>query len=101
MSIFIQQMQGQRLKILYIDDESWMAIDIQESFRLEALGFHTIISFRDTAFALIEITTKRSDLVIIADIQMPNMSGIKLMKKVPAQGIGCDFIIVSGYSEFT
>jgi len=41
----------------------------------------------------------RPDLVI-ADIKMPNMDGLKMIEKIKESGIGCKFIILSGYAEF-
>lgn len=86
-------------KVMIIDDEPWTIIDIEQTFALDDMGFEIIDSFRTPQKALPAITAKRPDLVI-TDIRMPGMSGLELMQKVRAQHINCEFIVVSGYSDF-
>lgn len=87
-------------KVIIVDDEPWTIIDIERTFALEEMGFTIIGSYRSPQKALPAIVQSRPDLVI-TDIRMSGMSGIELMKKVRDHHIPCEFIVVSGYSEFT
>lgn len=87
-------------KVVIIDDEPWTIIDIERTFCLEDMGFTIAGSYRSPQKALPAIIQIRPDLVI-TDIRMSGMTGIDLMKKVREQHIQCEFIVVSGYSEFT
>lgn len=87
-------------KVIIIDDEPWTIVDIEKTFALDKMGFEITASYRTPQKALPSIVKQQPDLVI-TDIRMPGMTGIELMKKVRAQHIDCEFIIVSGYSDFT
>lgn len=86
-------------KVIIIDDEPWTIIDIEQTFALNDMGFEIIDSFRTPTKALAAIASKKPDLVI-TDIRMPGMTGLELMQKIRSQHINCEFIIVSGYSDF-
>lgn len=45
------------------------------------------------------VKEQRPDLVI-TDIRMPQMSGLKMIEKLKQEKCGADFIILSGYSDF-
>lgn len=85
--------------VIIIDDEPWTIIDIERTFSLENMGFKIAGSYRSPLKALPAIVQTKPDL-IITDIRMSGMSGIELMKKVREHKIQCEFIVVSGYSEF-
>ena len=85
--------------VMIIDDEPWTIIDIENTFSLDEMGFEIIDSFRTPLKALPAIIAKKPDL-IITDIRMPGINGLELMQKVREQNINCEFIIVSGYSDF-
>lgn len=38
--------------------------------------------------------------IVITDIRMPKMDGLEMIEKVKAMGIGCVFVILSGYADF-
>lgn len=87
-------------KVIIIDDEPWTIVDIEQTFALDDMGFEIIDSFRTPQKALPAIVAKKPDLVI-TDIRMPGMTGLELMQKVRQQHISCEFIVVSGYSDFS
>ena len=87
-------------KAIIIDDEPWTIIDIEKTFSLEDMGFEIVGSYRTPQKALPAIISKKPDLVI-TDIRMPGMTGMELIKSVRNQKINCEFIIVSGHSDFS
>lgn len=87
-------------KAIIIDDEPWTIIDIEKTFSLEDMGFEIVGSYRTPQKALPAIISKKPDLVI-TDIRMPGMTGMELIKSVRSQKINCEFIIVSGHSDFS
>ena len=64
------------------------------------MGFEIIGSYRTPQKALPAIVSKKPDLVI-TDIRMPGMTGLELIKSVREQNVNCEFIIVSGHSDFS
>ncbi|WP_243871138.1 response regulator transcription factor [Dorea longicatena] len=64
------------------------------------MGFEIVGSYRTPQKALPAIISKKPDLVI-TDIRMPGMTGMELIKSVRSQKINCEFIIVSGHSDFS
>ena len=87
-------------KAIIVDDEPWTIIDIEKTFCLEDMGFEIIGSYRTPQKALPAIVSKKPDLVI-TDIRMPGMTGLELVKSVREQNVNCEFIIVSGHSDFS
>ena len=87
-------------KVIIIDDEPWTIIDIEQTFALDDMGFEIVGTYRTPQKALPAIVSKKPDLVI-TDIRMPGMTGLELIKKVREKHINCEFIIVSGYSDFS
>lgn len=63
------------------------------------MGFEIIGSYRTPQKALLLLFSK-PDLVI-TDIRMPGMTGLELVKSVREQNVNCEFIIVSGHSDFS
>jgi two-component system, response regulator YesN len=86
-------------KVLLVDDEPWALIGIRKSFNWEENGFEIIAETTDPIEALEIIFEQRPD-VVCADIRMPEITGIELMKKVREANIESEFIIISGFAEF-
>lgn len=84
---------------IIIEDEPWSLIDIQKSFPFESYNFEVIASFQDSVAALDSIIELNPDL-IVTDINMPNLTGIDLMKKIRQQNIDSEIVVISGYNEF-
>lgn len=86
-------------KILIIDDEPWTIIDLESIISSYALDFTVSDSYQSPVKALAAIIDSKPDLVI-TDIRMPGMTGLELMERVRRQNIDCEFVIISGYSDF-
>ena len=88
------------MKILIVDDEP-LAREALFAKINQCGGEVTyeVIEAGDGNSALRKIETERPDLVL-ADIQMPGLSGIELVKETRRLGLEVDFVFVSGYAEF-
>lgn len=86
--------------IVIVDDEPWTLVYLKELFDQETLGFHVIAAERGFSDALQIIETEHPD-VVITDVRMPDISGLELMSYFRGRGIECEFVIVSGFAEFT
>ncbi len=86
-------------QVLLVDDEPWVLLGLINSIEWGELGLEVSAQTTNSSEALNIILNKQPDIVI-TDIQMPNVSGIDLMRCAREQNIDCDFIVFSGYSDF-
>lgn len=89
-----------KITALLADDELSVLKGLEQSIKWSDLGVELIGTATDGQEALRLILEKRPDFVII-DINMPGMSGLEVMKAVNENSLGTDFIILSGYNEFS
>ena len=89
------------LNVLIVDDEPFIRQGLRVMIDWEAEGFNIIGEASDGAEALDMMEYSNVDLVI-ADIQMPGMNGLSLMREIRAEGMNdVQFVILSGYQEFS
>lgn len=86
--------------VLLVDDEQWIVESIKAKGNWEKHWFQIIGERNDGEDAFQFIMSHRPDLVF-TDIRMPGMSGLELMEKVRERGCNTEFIVVSGYSDFS
>lgn len=48
----------------------------------------------------IEVIRNMNPDIVITDVRMPGLDGIKMIERLKAEGCKAEFIIISGYSEF-
>jgi two-component system, response regulator YesN len=87
-------------KVLLVDDEPWALRGIRESFKWEEENFKVIAETTRSLEAFDIIIEERPD-VVFTDIRMPVISGIELMQKVRESGLDTEFIVISGFDEFS
>lgn len=87
-------------KVLLVDDEPWVLEGIKRLFNWEQEGF-TVIGQTTRSAQALEIIQEKTPDVVFTDIRMPKISGIELMQKVRELKMSTEFIIISGYSEFS
>lgn len=80
--------------ILVIDDEELMCDLIQQV--LEMKGY-TVTTMTNSVEALEEIKLKKDYDIIIADIRMPKVSGIDLLRSSNTQNMNYQFILITGF----
>lgn len=85
--------------VILVDDENLVITSLKACANWEANGFTIIGEANDGVTALRLIEEMRPNLVF-ADIRMPGMSGLELVKRVHDADLGTLFVIISGYAEF-
>ena len=87
------------LKILIADDEPFIREGLMELVDWKMLGFEICEIAIDGDDALEKII-KHQPHVVLIDIKMPGLTGIEVIRKTRARGLNCQFIVLSGYSDF-
>lgn len=85
--------------LLIVDDEMMICRGIQVMIKRKFADIFTSFIANDGLEAL-EILRERNIDLVITDIKMPRMDGLKLIKKVYEKKPSLKFIILSGYDEF-
>jgi two-component system response regulator YesN len=86
-------------RILLVEDEKSIRENIRKGVNWEQLGFNVIGEASNGEQAL-EMLQKNKPDVLITDIRMPFMDGLKLSKLTKQIYPEIEIIILSGYSEF-
>jgi len=89
-----------KMKVMLVDDEPVILQGLSVLIDWEAEGYEIVQMCANGKDALTYLETHPVDL-IIADIKMPVMSGLELLKTIREQKISdAYFIILSGYNDF-
>lgn len=87
-------------RVLLIDDEPWALEGIRRTFQWERSGFEVIAATTKASEAL-DVIFKQAPDVVFTDIRMPKISGIEMIQKVRELEMNTEFVIVSGFSDFS
>lgn len=87
-------------QIIIVDDEIWSLIGLKKIIQEDHERFQVIYETTDSLDALEQITARKPDIVI-TDVRMPELSGIELIHRVRERGIRTEFVVVSGFAEFS
>lgn len=88
------------LSVLLVDDEPYITQGLAILIDWEKMGYIIVGTVSNGVEAVAFLKSNTVD-VIIADIKMPLMSGIELLKKIREEQLSEAFlVIVSGYSDF-
>ncbi|MEK0312948.1 response regulator [Cohnella sp. 56] len=85
--------------VLLAEDEVFVRESVREIIDWESMGFRVVGEAGNGAEALAIIRREKPDLVL-ADIIMPEMDGIELLRKTRAAGIHSKFVMLTCMSEF-
>lgn len=85
---------------LLIDDEPWVLMGIKNSVVWEDFEI-TSVTATDNPFEAMRIIMQAPPNVIISDICMPEITGLKLLETVNKHQIDTKVIFVTGFSEFS
>ena len=89
-----------KLRVLLVDDEIMIREGFKRLFDWEAHDFQVVGEAADGMEALAQIDTLRPDIVIM-DINIPIMNGLKVIQLSRIKHPGTAFVIVSGYDDFS
>jgi two-component system response regulator YesN len=88
------------LRILIIDDEPWIIDGLKKAVIWENEGFTIVGEALDAIEGMEKIKALKPDVVIV-DIRMPEVSGLEMIRRIREAGSQIEFIIISGYDEFS
>jgi YesN/AraC family two-component response regulator len=86
-------------KVALVDDEPWNLKGLEQLADWNRLGFEIVYAGTKSTKAA-EYLNSVSFHVLIADIRMPKLSGIELIRRIRARERGIVCIVISGYAEF-
>jgi len=86
------------LNLMIVDDEPFMLKGLINIIEKGQTPCSEIVSAHDGFDALEKLENYRPDL-LITDIQMPEMNGLELIRKVRERGLCDRFIILTGYDD--
>lgn len=87
-------------RVVVIDDEIWSVIGLKKILQEDSQRFELVYETTDSLDALEQICLLCPD-VVFTDVRMPEMSGIELMREVKRRGVKTEFVVVSGFAEFS
>ncbi|MEA4890087.1 MAG: response regulator [Clostridiaceae bacterium] len=87
-------------RVLIADDENMSLISTERSFDWEKYGFECPLKTTDPYEAQELLSTQRIDAAFL-DIRMPGLSGLDIVQECRRRKIETEFIMVSGYSDFS
>lgn len=90
---------NERYRIVIVDDEPLILRSIRAAIPWDSLGIDIIGEARHGEEAL-RLIRSHTPHIVLSDIRMPSMDGIRLMKTVLQEFSDIVFIMVSGYGEF-
>lgn len=88
------------MDLLVVDDERWIRKGIMAKLRKCQLEFSNIYE-ANNGLEAIEIIEEDCPDIVITDIIMPKINGLELIEYVNNKLPDTNFIIISGYSEFS
>ena len=86
-------------KLLIVDDEERIRKGMETIIDWKAFGFTELYSADNGRNGVLKAKEVRPDLVI-ADLYMPGVDGIQMIRQLRADGLNCQFIILSGVKDF-
>jgi two-component system, response regulator YesN len=87
-------------KVILVDDEKQITDGLARMIKWPEIGFELCATARNGAEAIPLIKSTHADLVL-TDVRMPEMDGLKLLEYVRKNIPGdVEFIILSGFSDF-
>lgn len=96
----MQQQAAPQFTAIIADNELSILKGLKESIDWTALDIEIVALAHDGREALDMIAELDPDIAIV-DIRMPGLSGLEVIRSAKAAGSATDFIILSGYDDFS
>ncbi|MFT3982887.1 MAG: response regulator [Lachnospiraceae bacterium] len=87
------------MKLMIVDDDKQIREGIRYGIDWENYGFENVKDYGDGEEAYKDFSDFDPDIVV-ADIRMPRMDGLKLLEEIKKKKLECRYILLSAYSEF-
>lgn len=87
------------MKVMIVDDEQHMTEYLKHIIDWQQYGFSQVVTVNKGKQAL-QLLAEETPQLLIADIRMPEVSGLDLAERVSELDLTTKVIIVSGFSEF-
>jgi DNA-binding NtrC family response regulator len=85
----------QKLRILIVDDEEELVHALMERLQLRGMDAHGAVTGKE---ALERIGSETFDVVLL-DVKMPGLGGMKVIKEIKNQRPGLQVIMLTGHSS--
>ncbi len=92
--------ESKTITAILVDDEQSVLSGLQEVIDFERFQIKLLGTANDGVEALKLLLEWQPDFAVV-DINMPGMSGLDIIREARANGITTDFIILSGFGEFS
>ena len=86
--------------VMIVDDEIWTLAGLEKLINGDGNRFEVTAKTTDPMEA-VELIAAQCPDVVFTDIRMPGMTGIELMQQVRERGIRTEFVVISGFAEFS
>lgn len=87
------------IKAIIIDDEKLIREGLVTYIDWAALDIHVCAICKDGASGIQAVIEHRPQ-IILADICLPDISGLDMLRQIRSYGLACQVIFISSYSEF-
>lgn len=90
------------MKLLVVDDESDVQFLFQQKFRKEIKSGEMQIKYAlngSSALELIDSIENKTEYLVLTDINMPEMNGIELLKKIKARYPDLKVFMITAYGD--
>lgn len=84
---------------LIADDDMLIRFNMK-SMLIEYTGESSIILEAKNGKELVYMCKQYNPDIVFADIQMPYLNGLEAIEKAKEEGLGSEFVIISGYADF-
>lgn len=87
------------MKIIVVEDEFRSRNGIVNLLK-KTKEEYEVVAVAEDGYEGMDLVRQLKPDVVITDIQMPKISGLEMIENLRNSGIGCRFVILSGYADF-
>ena len=87
------------IEVLLVDDEAYVTESLKATIPWEELGVRNVYQ-AESALEALELLERHQIDILVTDIQMPEMSGLKLIETAQARWPHLRCMLLTGHSEF-